>query len=313
MNDELLIKFLLQETSEEENIAVQEWLAADEANMRHFIQFEKIWTASKKLHTESNVDETLAWNKFKEKTVQIQPLKKNYSWLRVAAVFLLAIGIWATYSLLNHTTYVELSASNQVITKNLPDGSAITLNKKSQLSYASDFKNKRSVKLHSGDVFFSVAHDKTHPFIIEADDVEVEVVGTSFNVKHQKNQTEVIVETGIVKVSLGNEEIKLIKGERVLISSSTKKLIKEQNTDQLYNYYRSKIFVLNKTPLWKIVPVLNEAYDAKIILDPAVKDLTLNTTLKMGSLDHNLLIICQTLNLNLSHQQQEILLSSKKQ
>lgn len=321
MTDELLIKFLLKETSEEENTAIQEWLAAEPANISQFIEFEKIWEASKSLAPTSKVDEEQAWNTFKEKTTKLNkkeeavvlPLKKNYTWLKVAAVFVLAIGAWTLYQLMTPVAYTELTASNEVLLKTLPDGSELTINKKTQLSYASDFKNNRSVRLDSGEVFFSVAHDKTRPFVIKADQVSVEVVGTSFNVKHYKNQTQVIVETGIVKVRLGNEEIRLIKGERVSISNVTKKLIKEQSEDQLYNYYRSKQFICTGNTLAEVAQVLSEAYDVRINIAPAAQHLTLFTTLKLTStLDENLKLICNTFELTRSGNEQEILLSNKK-
>jgi len=319
MTDELLIKFLLKETSEEENTAVQEWLAADPANISSFIQLEKIWEAGQLLAPESKVDEEQAWNKFREKTSQLKkevvvlPLKKSYTWLKVAAVFVLAIGAWTLYQLMTPVAYTNLTAGNEVVIKTLPDGSELTINKNAQLSYASDFKNDRSVRLDSGEVFFNVAHDKTRPFIIEADQVSVEVVGTSFNVKHTVNKTEVIVETGIVKVKLGNEEIRLIKGERVSISNNSKKLVKAQSEDQLYNYYRSKLFIFNGTPLSEVAEILNEAYDVHISIDPAAEKHTLFTTLKLTStLDYNLELICDALQLTRSGNRQDILLSNKK-
>jgi transmembrane sensor len=319
MTDELLIKFLLKETSEEENTAIQEWLAAEPANISSFIQFEKIWEAGKTLAPQSKVDEEQAWNKFREKTSQLKkeavvlPLKKNYTWLKVAAVFVLAIGAWTLYQLMTPVAYTNLTANNEVLIKTLPDGSELTINKNSQLSYASDFKNDRSIRLDSGEVFFNVAHDKTRPFIIEADQVSVEVVGTSFNVKHSVKKTEVIVETGIVKVRLGNEEIRLVKGERVSISNNSKKLVKAQSEDQLYNYYRSKLFIFNGTPLSEVAEILNEAYGVHISVDPAAEKHTLFTTLKLNStLDYNLDVICDALQLTRTGNQQDILLSNKK-
>ena len=41
---------------------------------------------------------------------------------------------------------------------------------------------------------------------------------------------------------------------------------KEAVDEKLYNYYRTKEFVCDETPLWKLVQVLNVAYDAKIII-----------------------------------------------
>lgn len=318
MNDELLIKFLLKETSEEESITVQNWLNAAPSNKNYFLQFEKIWASSKKLSAQSKISEEDAWLRFKEKTGSKQAvthkLKPKYNWLKIAASFLLVAAGWSVYTLLSPVSYIPVVAGNAVTTKSLPDGSALTLNKNSRLSYADNFKNNRSIHLEKGDVFFNVAHDKTKPFVIKVNKVSVLVVGTSFNIKHLSNLTEVIVETGIVKVSLGKNQINLYKGEKISIKSNSKELIKSPNTDLLYNYYRSKEFITDNTPLWRLVEVLNEEYHTNIVInDPDIKNLTLNTTFKTTATpDHILQVICQTLNLKLVRNQNQILLSNNQ-
>ncbi|SMD00622.1 FecR family protein [Pedobacter nyackensis] len=320
MTDELLIKFLLNETDERESITVQNWLDAAPANKTYFLQFEKIWTSSKALSSQSQVNENEAWVRFKHKADSksqapiTQKLRPKYSWLKIAAMLVLVAAGWSLYSILSPVSYIDFTAGNAVTTKVLPDGSALTLNKNAKISYANNFQNNRSIHLEKGEVFFNVVHDESRPFVIDVDQISILVVGTSFNIKHLKSQTEVIVETGIVKVSLGNDHINLQKGEKAIIKNYADKLIKEPSTDQLYNYYRSKEFNANNTPLWKMVELLNEAYDANIILnDPAISNLTLNTTLKTtASLDDNLDIICKTLDLTIQRNENQILLSKNQ-
>lgn len=316
MTDELLMKFLLKESTIEENKKVADWINANEANKKHFAQLETIWQLSHTLKNGQKRDEEQAWNTFKARRENLtapvettRPLKIYHMWLKIAAVLILAAGGWLAYSLFGTKPYTELSASAKVRTENLPDGSALTLNKNSTISYAGNFKENRKLKMGSGDVFFEVAKDKVHPFVIQIDRVNVEVVGTSFNIKHLKNNTEIIVETGIVKVSLGNEEIKLYKNERISINSANAKLEKEPSTDLLYNYYRTRLFQAENISLSKLVNALNEAYGSNIVVDEAAKNLTINTTLKLGSLAANLQIICDTLNLKRSDKGGTILLS----
>ena len=315
MNDELLIKFLLKETSEDENTIVNDWLLASPANAAQLTQFEKIWNASKQLAATSQVDEEQAWLKFKAKADAlpvaqpiVKPLKRNHLWLRIAAVLVVAFSVWSLYTILGPSAYIEVVSTDQVLNKTLPDGSALTINKNTQISYANNFKKNRSVRLKEGDVFFDVAHDKQHPFVIDIDDVDVEVVGTSFNIKHRKDNTEIVVETGIVKVKLNDQEIRLVKGEKLLISPATKQLQKEQSTDQLYNYYRTKLIIANNTPIQKLVETLNEAYGSNIVVDEKVKD-TFTAPLVVGDLEGNLKIICDVLKLKITRNQKEILLS----
>lgn len=312
MNDEVLIRFLLKESATDEQLAVNKWIDDSEANAKYFAQLEKIWLTSKNLKPKQEVDVEAAWTKFKNKTSTQPQSKPQFNWLRVAAVLFLAIGAWTAYSVFGPTKYTTLMADKEVLSQTLPDGSELTLNKFSNISYVSNFKNQRHIQFKNGEVFFNVAKDKHKPFVITIDKIAVEVMGTSFNIKHLNQQTEIVVETGVVQVSLANEEIKLYKGERITIDSKTKQLQKTSNEDQLYNYYRSHLFITDNTPLTKLITTLNEAYASHIQLDSATKNLSITTTLKYGSLTNNLEIICETLDLKMTRNQNEILLSNRK-
>jgi len=319
MTDELLIKYLLQETTEAERQKVSSWLSSDPANTAHFLKFQKIWEASKQLAQQSQVDETTAWETFRAKAEQRQrPAKKlkpgayHQLILKSAAVFLLTIGTWSVYHLVSNNTYIDLRAYGNIASNTLPDGSVLTLNKGTSLKYARDFKNERTVKLDSGDVYFNVAKDRSHPFVIKLTDLSVTVVGTSFNIRHQQKETEINVESGIVEVRRGDKILRLQKGEHLSLTSPEAELQKQVNTDQLYNYYHSQLFIARNTPLPKLIATLNEAYHSHISLEPGLEDLTFSSTLKAGNLEENLTIICDALNLQRSGNQQQIYLSNKK-
>lgn len=319
MKDELLIKYLLKESSEDENTAVKNWLAEDAANEVYYLQFEKIWNAGKNLAVKTEIDEEQAWQRFKERTAAVKkeatvhPLNK-YLWIKVAAMITLVAGIWFGYNLFNPVSYTDITAKNQIITDTLPDGSEITLNKNSEISYASNFTRNRSVRLKKGDVFFNVAHDKSRPFVIDADQVSVTVVGTSFNVKHQTGETEVNVESGIVRVSVGKEEVELHRGEKVLIRNKNPELLKEKNTDQVYNYYHSGEIIANNTPILKVITILKDVYGVEIKTDdPAINNMTVTTTLPIKySLDENLKTLRETMDLKVTRNGNQILLSKLK-
>lgn len=321
MNDEILIKFLLKETNEEEDRQVNEWLVADAENAKYFAKLEKLWQASGSIAPKEEPDVEAAWLKFKAKADAlptqrkpvVKPLQTNRRrWLSLAAALVLAIGGWTAYTLLR-PAYIELSSSNLVFNQVLPDGSELTINKNTAMSYARNFENNRSIKLLHGEAFFKVAHDQSRPFVIDVGQVSVQVVGTSFNIKHlNRNQTEVVVESGIVKVRLGGEEVRLVKGERIFIGPATKQLAKQQSKDQLYSYYRTGMFVSNNTPLHELVDILNEAYGSHVVVNDNVRDLPFTAPLKYGSLSKNLDIICDALDLEVVRNQQQLVLSKKQ-
>ena len=319
MTDELLIKFLLNETSEAESRLVRDWIAASPANLNHYSQFEKIWKTSKNLAANRPVDVEQAWVNFQQKAAgvgkpAIKPLNPLAKWSSIAAVFALVLGIWLVYTVWRPENYKEILAGNRVKTELLPDGSELTLNKHASISYAEDFKDNRHLKFQKGSIFFNVAHDKSRPFVIDIDEVAVTVVGTSFHIRHLKGETEVIVETGIVRVRRNGEELELRQGEKVLIAETTAKLIKARSTDQLYNYYRSQLFIAEGIPLKKLTSTLNEAYNANIqIPDEQLAAEPIYTTLKAeDGLSENIKTICRTLDLKASITKDQISLSRTK-
>lgn len=64
MNEEKLIKYLLQESDVEESKAVQEWIESDAENKKQFEEIKWVWNSGKLLLEKSNVDENEAWHKF---------------------------------------------------------------------------------------------------------------------------------------------------------------------------------------------------------------------------------------------------------
>lgn len=85
----------------------------------------------------------------------------------------------------------------------LPDGTEAWLNAASSIQYPVAFKGQeRRVKI-SGEIYFEVANKSWQPFIVEADQVKLEVLGTSFNINTYKNENAIrtTLLTGAVKVT----------------------------------------------------------------------------------------------------------------
>jgi len=191
----------------------------------------------------------------------------------------------------------------------LSDGSVVTINKGSSISYNSKFKgNTRKVEL-KGEAFFTITPNKKKPFVISVNDVQVTVVGTSFNIKSVNGNTEVVVETGIVKVTKDGKTVELRPNEKIELHAKDAVMNKEQVSDKLYNYYRTKQFVCDDTPLWKLVEVVNEAYNSNIVIgDPAIRNLTITTTFDNESLEQVLNVIKETFNITVVKEGDTIIL-----
>ena len=294
------MKHLLGEASAGEEEAVNEWMNENAANKEYYDQLKKVWDNSKKLAADSTLDVDKAWDRF-QKRVAVQKEtpkivnRSRFSWMRIAASIILiaGLGIAAFFMMTNNEPKEIVAQTGQnVLVDTLPDGSVITLNKRSTITYPSKFKGDTRAIALKGEAFFNVAPDKKKPFIISVNDVQVTVVGTSFNIKSENGITEVVVETGIVQVTKSGKTVELIAGEKIVMSANDSNAAKEKVSDKLYNYYRSKEFVCDDTPLWKLVQVVNEAYDAKIVIGrKELNDMRLTTTFNNESLEQVLDVI----------------------
>lgn len=314
MNDDLLISYLLGEGTSEERKQIEEWGQGNPSHQHRLDQFRLIWETSKKLGFEGEIDAQASLKRLKEKAAiqrarQPKVMRMGY-WLKIAAaVFLIAGGAWF-YTNRFPAAEVDFLTQENVKADTLSDGSVITLNRNSLLRYPERFRGRqRQVWLTKGEAFFKVSPDKEKPFLIHTGGTLIRVVGTSFNVKNKAGMIEVIVETGIVEVSRNGKMVSLRPGERVQVKQNSGQLLKEHNPDQLYNYYRSKEFIADDTPLWRMVQVLNEAYDSHIVIGrKELNDLPLNTTFKNESLDNVLQVISRTFTIRIERKHNQIIL-----
>jgi ferric-dicitrate binding protein FerR (iron transport regulator) len=183
----------------------------------------------------------------------------------------------------------------------LPDKSHVWINSGSELTYRVDFKNAplREIRL-VGEAYFKVAKDKKHPFIVKTDHMDVEAVGTAFNVSAYKNAAyaEATLVEGIVNVSdrMGNKQ-QMLAGARVRITGKKQNVLPVlEKTVTTYNDYAWKdgMFVFDNMPLEQITAQIARWYNVKIEFNSISarqlrftgsieKDKTLNTVLKLIS------------------------------
>ena len=318
IDDELLVKYLLREASSVEQEAVNEWINSNPENKKYFDHFRLIWDTSKNLVIPSTVNAEEAWTRFQQRTQQgskpaiIRQMNSSRLWMTASVIAIVAISVALIgYFLLDRSagSPIRVVSIASPLRDTLPDGSLVTLNKNSSITYEKKFTGaQRKVKLE-GEAFFSVTPDKEKPFVISVNDLTVTVVGTSFNIKNVHGKTQVVVESGIVRVTRNHKTVELHQLEKILADPASTVLEKDSVTDRLHQYYRSKEFVCDSTPLWKLVEVLNEAYDVNIII--ARNDLRsqpLTTTFYNESLDKILSVIAETFEISVDKKGTQIIL-----
>ena len=315
--DEILVKYLLRETTEAEAKAVEEWCRLSPENGNYLRDLQIIWKTSQRIGGKSEVDIAGEWSRFQKKK-EIIPVAVHSSknrWLQLAVAcltgFILLISV-NTFFFPEHSLLFasDLETTNEVRTDTLSDGSVITMNKYSELVFSQPaFRKERIVKMYDGEVFFRVKHDKRKPFIIKSGHVTITVLGTSFHVKQKNGKTEVIVESGLVRVESAEKKIELRSKEKLLVDEASGKFVEEKVSDNLHNYYVNNRIELDNTPLWRVVNVLEEVYGVKISVDDNEDaELEMTTTLVLGNLNDVLEVISKTLDLSVASEGNTIIL-----
>lgn len=301
--DDLLVKYLLRETTPEENQAVERWLNEAPDNRHYYEQLRLIWEKSIHLApstlVESNNDEEEAWQTLRKKITKPTRPKPVISlpWaVAAAAAILLPILFITFFGRSGGQSLQILSTQNTVLTDTLPDGTLVTLNTHSTLTRPKQF-NHRTVRLQ-GEAFFQVATDKDHPFQLAGNGFTITVLGTAFNVLTDSALSRISVESGRIKVANGNGAIEVGAGESITLTLHDLYLQKHASPVSFHHYYRPRVFTCNDTPLGVLTEALQQAYGVPIVItDSTLKEQPINVTFRDESLERILSVLTETLKI----------------
>ena len=220
---DLLAKYFAKECSDNEKDELMSWVNENIENEIFFFETQKNWEILNLKNTMKEVNVDNAWDKLKNRIEQDKKFvintEKRYifrlsAYMKYAALGLLLVGLTVItnkiYRIINsNNNQIEYFAVNDAKNElTLSDGTRVSLYPNSKLFYPKNFTaNERKVKL-DGEAYFDVTKNPDKPFIIEAQNTEIKVLGTSFNVNSNLNnkQVEVFVESGLVQVTKKNGE-----------------------------------------------------------------------------------------------------------
>ncbi len=169
--------------------------------------------------------------------VDERPNKLWRSALKYAAVFVLGAALFVWYLFYGVGKHSGIASNWQNVTTApkvkerlvLSDGTVVTLNRGTTLSYPLSFGEKNREVYLNGEAFFEVHKDRAHPFIIHTKKMNVRVLGTVFNIKSYDDapQSETSLIEGSIEVTLNDR-----KADRIILKPK-EKLIVENNSSQL--------------------------------------------------------------------------------
>ena len=320
----LITKKLSDEISLEEDHQLQAWLDQNHENKMVFDSYKATWEEMDRVNGKTSMDLESEWERLEQAidfdeessaTVQKSLFPSIY---RVAAVFMmLAVAAFSIYFFTRTKGPEVLVAQLEIEEVKLEEGSVVTVNSNSTFTYPKEFDdNKREVQL-SGEAYFEVAKDPERPFIIDAGTIQIEVLGTSFNVKayEAQQQIEVIVSSGKVAVynkDNPNERVVLIQGQKATFFRASTKIEKSTNEDINFAAWKTKAIIFEDTPMPEVIRIINEIYKTNLSLKgDQLNECPVTTTFDNQSLESVLNVLESTLDLTIEKQDGQIKISGE--
>jgi ferric-dicitrate binding protein FerR (iron transport regulator) len=187
----------------EELKELQEWRNASPENENEYLKMQETWLSSiepDEYHSDKEEDfQHLLARINEDKRRHILRSPRRIVWQAAAAIALLIATSYFSIQIAKPSetiasvdTHIEVLYGSQVKTI-LPDGTTVWLNADSRLTYSQEpGSNKRKAYL-IGEGYFEVVHDENMPFIVQAGDLQINVLGTKFNVRNRLDDREATV------------------------------------------------------------------------------------------------------------------------
>lgn len=249
------------------------------------LQFKENLVSEEKINFE--------WNAFEKRILEKQKTPKKVSfnkskWIGIAATIALFISI--IFYAFNNTTTTYTTGFGETLNLKLQDGSTVTLNANSTLSYSKD--NSRKVWL-KGEAYFQVDKKKSTnaKFWVHTNDLKVEVYGTMFNVNSRKEKTQVFLEEGNIWLSLKNgKSKKMLPGDFISFSAKQNKILEDHTkvVAREKTSWKNGTLIFNNTTLINALKKVTETYGYKIVF----KNTKIKNTLITGTVPTTNLNIC---------------------
>lgn len=151
----------------------------------------------------------------------------------------------------------------------LADGTKVWLNTASKLTYPVAFNGKDRRVILEGEAYFEVAHNKKMPFIVTANETEIVVTGTHFNVSAYPSDKSVktTLFKGGVDVHKDNKKVSLIPGDQALTLQGNSGILKQHGDLEQALAWKNGYFIFDNMDLLAVMKSVARWYDITVTVD----------------------------------------------
>jgi ferric-dicitrate binding protein FerR (iron transport regulator) len=202
----------------------------------------------------------------------------------------------------------------------LPDSSVITLNANSTLTYASQWNSHKAREVWlEGEAFLHVVKKPgagNAIFKVHTDKLNVEVLGTAFNVNSRRGITRVVLNSGKVQLhtqdATNKGSLVMKPGELVEFSEEANAFTKKIVDPEVYTSWRNHKLLFSDNTLQEIAQVLEDNYGLEILIqDPLLKERKLTGEIPSTDEQTVLEVLCESLNIRYTKNGRKVIFNNK--
>lgn len=250
------------------------------------------------------------------------PLRKRYrslAYLQWAAAALLLISI-AFFFTGRSTETIYVTRFGEIKTITLPDSSTVTLNANSSLRYTAHWQTDQTREVWlTGEAFFHVQRKpgwQPARFVVHSNQLNVEVLGTVFNVNNRRGVVKVVLNSG--KVSLQPTDsrqpaIWMQPKEMVEFTPASQVFTKKNVNPETYSSWRQRKLIFNETPLREVAQVLEDTYGVKVrFSDEPLANRRFTGAVPSRNVDVLLTVLAESFDLRIRRENHTIRIETKR-
>ena len=306
---------------------LQQWFLLDPEHKNKYLKIQELWktgTEDYQYYRMANEDE--AWKALQARMVSDQSETGNPKVIHVdfnhrrkflrnlLAIASVCIGfiaiIW--YSTVRNNPDVYITGSNDQKSVSLLDGSVITLHPLTRIEVPHGFgTSRRTVVMASGEADFEVVHQSNVPFIVELGSTVVRDIGTSFIIRREGKKIHLAVSSGKVAFeSTATKETKeLDAGSAVSFDEQRKEFSTIKATESSAAF--EKLLFFENTLLSDVILSIQKVYAKKVVITDDIAGKKLTAKLHGMPFDTAIEVICTSLDLEYSVQDNIYMLKAK--
>ena len=306
MRIELLHRLIAGTTTEEENRQLMEWFRQCASKEEFFMLFETAWKESPD-EMPRDVQERMyrrLSRELDEKKTKTILLRSRFSWkvwpqIAVACI-IIVLGL-VNYRMndkqkqLSTQNFTVLAEKGQRAFITLPDSTKVWLNSDTKISYPADYGLKERNVTLVGEAYFEVAKNPDKRFIVEAKGMQVEALGTSFNVNAYQNDNKIIASlfSGSVRVSYDRHVAILEPHESIRVDLLNRSFSRYKDESmQNIALWRKNEITFDGESLEEITHIMSRLYNTTICIeDESLKKVCYIGTIRNNNLENFIDII----------------------